>query len=290
MGMAKTRLQGVRKELGYGAEQVIRMLGERAAAIGFVPMGAASLKTKLSRWENGHETVSAPYRRLFRDIYGRTSDELGFPPDDETDHEADELRARIAVARNLDADMVAVFARQVDDARHVDRQFGSITVLDQLRANMTQIQELLTFSTSLSQREALAGVLTEAAALAGWEALDRNAHRQAWLHHETAKSAAREARSSILLAHATAQQAFILIDLGEPAAAVEQLAGAREIAEHAAPDLLRSWLAAAHGEGLAAVGDRGHALRAFDTADTLLPPDPVEPALPYLFLAGAHLD
>ena len=35
-------------------------------------MSPASLKTKLSRWENGHEAVGLPeYRRLFRDIYGR---------------------------------------------------------------------------------------------------------------------------------------------------------------------------------------------------------------------------
>ncbi|MBB4683957.1 tetratricopeptide repeat protein [Amycolatopsis jiangsuensis] len=287
--MADTRLQAVRRQLDYKAEEVIRMLLRRADELGTPVMSAASLKVKLSRWENGHEAVSQPYRRLFREVYGRTNDELGFPPE-ETDDEAEELVSRLTLARSVDAETVEIFRRQVDQARHVDRRLGGVPLLDQLRGNIDQLQGLLGFSTMRGQREALAGVLTEASALAGWEALDRNATRQSWEHHETAKSAAREAGSQILLAHSIAQQAFILIDLGEAEMAVEQLAEARRIAEHSAPPLLRSWMAAAHGEGLSAAGQRDNALRAFDAADVLLPTDPVDPSLPFLFLGGAHLD
>jgi tetratricopeptide (TPR) repeat protein len=155
---------------------------------------------------------------------------------------------------------------------------------------MDQIERLLDYSTMRGQREALAGVLTEAAALAGWEALDRNAIRQAWDHHERAKAGALIAGSPLLLAHSLAQQAFILIDIGEVDAALDQLNEARTHAENSAPALLRSWLAAAHGEGLAAAGHRDDALRAFDAADKLLPTDPVNADLPFLFLAGGHLD
>jgi tetratricopeptide (TPR) repeat protein len=94
----------------------------------------------------------------------------------------------------------------------------------------------------------------------------------------------------LLEAHSLAQQAFILIDIGEAEAAVEQLDSARMLAKDTAPALLRSWLAAAHGEGLAAAGRRDEALRVFDVADRLLPTDPVEADLPFLFLAGGHLD
>ncbi|UKD59325.1 tetratricopeptide repeat protein [Amycolatopsis sp. FU40] len=287
--MAETRLQAVRRTLGYKADDVIKMLLRRADSLAVPVMSATSLKTKLSRWENGREAVSQPYRRLFRDVYGRTNEELGFP-DEETNDEAEELVSRLALARSVDAETVEIFKRQVDQARHVDRRFGGVALLDQLRSNIGQLQSLLNFSTMHGQREALAGVLTEASALAGWEALDRNAIRQAWEHHETAKAAAREAGSPILLAHSTAQQAFILIDLGEIEPAVGQLGEARAIAERTAPPVLRAWMAAAHGEGLAAAGQRDDALRAFDSADTHLPTDPVDPALPFLFLGGAHLD
>lgn len=288
--MAATKLQEVRRALGYSANAVISMMLQRAEKLNYAIMSPASLKTKLSVWENGHEQVSlSEYRRLFRDIYGRTNEELGFPPESGTD-EAEELLAQLTIARTVDAGTVELFRQQVEQARHVDRQFGGVTVLDQLRSNIVQIENLLGYSTLRGQREALAVVLTEASALAGWEALDRNAIRQAWDHHERAKAAAREANSPFLLAHATAQQAFILIDLDQVGPAVEQLAEARVIAQNATPPLLRAWLAAAHGEGLAAAGQRDDALRAFDAAGGLLPTDPADPSLPFLFLAGAHLD
>jgi tetratricopeptide (TPR) repeat protein len=287
--MPPTRLQEARRQRGYSAQDVITMMLGRAKMLGIPVMTEASLKTKLSVWENGRTAVSPTYQRLFRDIYGLTNEEIGFPPELD-DSEVEELRSRLAIVRSVDAGTVALFRQQVENARHVDRQFGGITVLDELRSQMTQIERLLGYSTMRGQREALAGVLTEAAALAGWEALDRNAIRQAWDHHERAKAGAREAGSPQLLAHAMAQQAFILIDIGEVNAAVDQLDQARALVAHSAPALLRTWLTATHGEGLAAAGHRDDALRAFDEADALLPNDPVNPELPFLFLAGAHLD
>lgn len=288
--MPATKLQAVRKQLGYPAAAVIDMMRKRADRLGESIMSPTSLKTKLSSWENGHEQVGlAFYRRLFREIYGRTNEELGFPPEQEND-EADELRGRLARSRSVDAGVIEELRKQVDGARRVDQRFGGVTVLDQLRSQIQQIEDLLVYSTSHGQRQALAGVLTDASTLAGWQALDRADIRQAWDLHEKAKTAAREAEAPVLLAHATAQQAFILIDMGELQAAVEQLTHARAIAERTAPALLRSWLAAAHGEGLAAHGERDDSLRAFDAANALLPSDPVDAALPFLFLGGTHLD
>src|SRR4051812_36386643 len=139
------------------------------------------------------------------------------------------------------------------------------------------------------QRTALAGALAEASALAGWLALDRDDHDQAWRHHERAKHAAREANSPVLLAHATAQESFILVGLDEAEPAATQVAHARALAD-GGPALMSAWLAAAHGETLAAAGNRDGALRAFDDAQALLPSDPVDPTLPFLFLGGSHLD
>jgi hypothetical protein len=285
----RTKLQAVRRQLGYSAAKAIAMLERQARADQIAIMTPASLKTKLSRWENGHESVGLPeYRRLFREIYGRTNAELGFP-DERTDGPADELRDRIAIARTVDAATVAAFHGQIEQARVVDRQFGGVHHLDQLRHQIDHMQELLTHLPAVGQRAALAGALTEASTLAGWQALDREDHTQAWAHHERAKHAAREAGSPLLLAHATAQQTVILLALDDTALAVEQAAYARSIAT-GGPALMRAWLAAAHGETLAAAGDRDAALRAFDDAYGLLPADPADPALPFLFLGGAHLD
>jgi tetratricopeptide (TPR) repeat protein len=238
---------------------------------------------------NGREQPNEIYQRLFREIYGRTNAELGFADEPEEDPEAAELRSRLAVARTIDSETVEVFRHQVDNTRKIDRRFGALTQLDQLRAQIDQVHHLLSYHTG-PQRPMLAGVLAEASTLAGWQALDRAALGQAWNHYECAKTAAREAESPPLLAHATAEQAFVLIDLDETTAAVDQLAHARSIAHGTATPLLHAWLAAAHGEALAAAGHADAAQRAFDTASDLLPADPVDPALPFLFLADAHLD
>ena len=133
-----TKLQQVRHSLGYSAGAVLEQLLRRADKLNFSIMSPTSLKTKLSRWENGHEPVSLPeYRRLFRDIYGRTNEELGFPPDN-GDDEAEELLAQLSIARTVDAGMVEVFRQQVEQARHVDRRFGGVMVLDQLRSKSSR--------------------------------------------------------------------------------------------------------------------------------------------------------
>lgn len=287
--MAATKLQSIRKLLGYKADEVIRLVIARAGQLNIPVMSPTSLKTKLSEWENGHSAVSEPYQKLFRDVYGRTNEELGFPPELEDD-DAAELRALLAVSRSVDAETIERFRRQIDDARHVDRQYGGIMLLDQLRSHIKQLDGLLGYSTVRGHREALSRVLTEASTLAGWVSLDRNAIVQAWNHYERAKAAARESGDRAALAHATAEQAFVLVDLGETTQAAEQLAHARSLGEGTVSPLLQSWLAAAHGEGLAVVGRRDDALRAFDTADNMLPGDPADPALPFLFLGGSHLD
>ena len=284
-----TSLQTVRRHLGYTAAQVIDLLTRRAHALNLPIATKASLKTKLSRWENGKEQPSEIYQRLFREIYCRTNPELGFPEEPEEDPEAAELRSRLALARIVDAETVDVFRHQVDHVRHVDRRFGALTQLDQLRTQIDQVHHLLSYRAG-PQRPALAGVLVEASTLAGWQALDRAALSQAWTHYERAKAAAREAHSPALLAHATAEQAFVLIDLDETTAAVDQLVHARTIANGTATPLLWAWLAAAHGETLAVAGHADDARRAFDVASGLLPSDPVDPALPFLFLGDSHLD
>lgn len=284
-----TSLQAVRRHLGYTAAQVIDLLTRRAAALNLPVASPASLKTKLSRWENGKEQPSEIYQRLFREIYGRTNPELGFPDEPEEDPEATELRSRLAIARTVDSETVKVFRHQVEHARHIDRRFGALTQLDQLRTQIDQVQQLLTYRTG-PQRPALAGILTEASTLAGWQALDRAAPGQAWTHYERAKTAAREADSPAVLAHATAEQAFVLLDLDETTAALDQLTHARTLANGTATPLLQAWLAAAHGEIFAACGHADDARRTFDTANALLPADPVDPALPFLFLGDSHLD
>jgi tetratricopeptide (TPR) repeat protein len=124
--------------------------------------------------------------------------------------------------------------------------------------------------------------------LAGWQALDLGDITQAWQHYEHSRAAAAQPESIPHEAHAAAEQAFVLIDATATSDAVDLLDGARRHADTTAPRTLRAWLAAAHGEALAAHGDRTASLHAFDRAAELLPRDAVDDQ-PYVALDIVHL-
>lgn len=259
--------------------------------------GTLSLR-HLLRLVSGRKADGSPLGRprpatakLLEGIFGVPVDELLSPPRNGlADGATVELRQRLNAARHVDMTVIDLLRGQLDSLRRLDRQMGAIVAYGEVREKVEQVRQLHTYSLTPSVRVALAGVLSELGALAGWEALDRYEIGRAWEHHESAKQAARDANAPGLLAHAVAQQAFVLSELGEVPAAVEQLAEAQALVRQTAPRLLRAWLAAAYGEGLAAAGRRDEALRAFDAAGALLPADPVDPALPFLFLESVHLD
>lgn len=228
---------------------------------------------------------------LLERIFGVPIGELLAPPKNEpADRATVELRQRLNASRNVDLAVIDLLREQLDGLRRLDRQMGAIVTYGEVQEKVGQVRQLHSHSVSSSVRAALAGVLSELGALAGWQALDQYDIGRSWDHHELAKQAAREADLPGLLAHAVAQQAFVLSEVGEVHLAIAQLAEARNLVKRSAPRLLRAWLAAAHGEGLAAAGRRDDALRAFDAAGTLLPADPVDPTLPFLFLENVHLD
>jgi tetratricopeptide (TPR) repeat protein len=228
---------------------------------------------------------------LLERIFGVPIGELlASPRDPALDLATVELRQRLNASRHVDLALVDLLREQLDNLRRLDRQMGAIVTYGEVQEKVAQVRQLHTYSLAPNVRAALARVLSELGALAGWEALDRYDIGRSWEHHELAKRAAREAESPSLLAHAVAQQAFVLSEVDEVHLAIAQLGEARNLVKRTAPRLLRAWLAAAHGEGLAAAGRRDEALRAFDAAGALLPANPVDPALPFLFLESVHLD
>ncbi|WP_327359667.1 XRE family transcriptional regulator [Streptomyces sp. NBC_01304] len=207
-------------------------------------------------------------------------------PDDATA----ELRRELATSAQADLGVVRLLAAQTDQMRQMDRRFGAELLLPQLRAQIEQMEHLLRYGAATGTRQHLAAALTEAATLAGWQALDLGDYRGSWDLHETAKAAAHESRMPALLAHATAQQAYVLLDLNEPDQAIEQIRYARVQAGSSLPPLMDTWLHAAEAEAHAAAYADTDCRRALDRAETTRPADPADPSLPFLFLAGPHLD
>lgn len=231
--------------------------------------------------------VRAVTARLLERIFGLSIDELLSTP--QCDDEAAELRQMLDVSRRIDGTLLQLLRGQLDSIRRVDRQLGAVVAYEEVGAKANQVEKLFAHSMPGHTRTQLAVILTELHTLAGWQALDLGKMRNSWQHYERAKHAARDAGAHSYGIHTTAEQAFVLLDLGETSKAIDLLQNTRRRAESTCPQLLRSWLAAAHGEALAAHDQRSESLRAFDTAAELLPTESADPASPFVVLSPVHL-
>jgi len=137
-------------------------------------------------------------------------------------------------------------------------------------------------------RRPLAAILADAAALAGWQALDVGDPAQAWNFHEVARRAALESGSPCLQAHSMGEHAFVLLDLGQPIQAVALLEEAKTLIP-LVPARMRSWLHAAAAEAHAAAGHAARARDEMDAAERHLPEHMDDGGTPYLSLDTVHL-
>jgi hypothetical protein len=206
----------------------------------------------------------------------------------ESEDSGAELRQLLGTARRVDRSTIALLHQQLDDIRRLDRQLGAIVVRDELKAKIRQVERLAAHSLAPGAREPLAALLSEMYTLAGWQALDLGDIADSWQNYERSRAAATQSDSVAYESHAAAEQAFVLIDAAATRDAVDLLDNARCRADAIAPQILRAWLAATHGEALAAHGDQTESLHALDQAAELLPDDQGDER-PYVALDAIHL-
>jgi hypothetical protein len=259
---------------------------------GYLP-SAESLRRQFAYWERGDRIPTlAHYRRAFMEIYEAPAEALGFAGT--SGSEADDAFTERGPAASfgpyhVDQGLVDLFESQTQNLRLLDRRLGAEALGAQLNAHVDQLTTALSRSIG-GRRDSLATCLAEAAALAGWQALDRMDLGRAWEMHELARSASREADDTCVTAHVMAQQSCILLDDQQAALAVRLATAARQLAKGKAPALLQAWLAAAEAEALAATGNELATLRMMEIATRLLDRTVDDQhQLPYLMLTTWHL-
>ncbi|PXY23464.1 hypothetical protein BAY59_27735 [Prauserella coralliicola] len=230
--------------------------------------------------------------RLLERIFGVELNELLAPkakPTAPTPNAETGLRSLFRTSAKVDHSILTVLRKQLTATRRLDRQLGALTTRNEVDVKISQVERLLEFSLTPAIRDHLAALLSELCALAGWQALDTGNVADAWRRYTRARSAAAECSDPAYAAHSAAGQAFVLIDLGDAENAVELLAETRKRIGTRTSGLIRAWLAAAHGETLAANGRRDDSMRAFDRAQVLLPDDASTASGPYVVLDHVHL-
>lgn len=230
-----------------------------------MPPSEASLKRMYTDWEQGR-VFPADWVDELCEAFALPKSALGLGGEvAEPPAPVLELPATLDVLR-IDRELVDGLEQLTDQYRKMDRQLGA-ALIPQTVAHVQHLQRLLDNALPGEGADAAAVALAEAAALAGWQALDAGDVQQCWTLHSTAKLAARQGGNAAVLAHVTAQQAYALLDAGKPADAVELVRyAARPEQLTRVPARLRAWLAAAEAEFLASAGEESHARRLLDIA------------------------
>lgn len=288
------RLQQARKARGWSQDRLIHEIEQHARRHLINVASTASLRVYVSEWENGRRAISPRYGTILRSLLGLTDAELlGQPEPGElpTADGYDELLTRIESARSISASMVDTFLSQTELLRSFDRQMGAAGLVDQMTAHLNQLEDALTFAVLPSVRTPIARALAGASTLAAWQALDVGAIERAWRNYELAKRAAAEASEPMYLAHATAEQAYVLSDAGRPELAVELVREAQTTARGNASPRLSAWLHAAEAELCAKAGMADDARRALADAAAVLPAgeETRDPDMLSIFLNEHHL-
>ena len=124
-----------------------------------------------------------------------------------------------------------------------------------MRGHVNNLEQHLTLAVFEQRRQPLAWQLADAAALAGWQALDLGAIDQAWRFFATASQAAQQAGDEALYAFARLEQAHVLKELAQPQAAADLAQEVWRRNQGRVPEVMRCWMAAATSEMLAEGGD-----------------------------------
>ncbi|CAM3574076.1 hypothetical protein GCM10007368_16650 [Isoptericola cucumis] len=250
-----------------------------AATDGAKLPGDDSLKRMIRLWINGERRPSDEYAALLARTFGVVQVHTG---GDSTDGFLD-LLAR--AESSVDAELVDRFEAQTQSLRVLDRRLGARRLLGQAEAHAQNVADLVQWAEFGAVREGMAATGAEAAALAGWLALDLGKASDSWRLHNLARALAVEAGDTAVVAHVTAQQAYALLDAGRTSRAVKQFEAARQMAGTRVPGVVRSWLFAAEAEAHAAAGDTSTTLDLLDRATAALDDDDV----PFVVLDSAHL-
>ncbi|MFJ2764889.1 tetratricopeptide repeat protein [Streptomyces prasinus] len=248
----------------------------------------------VSEWENGKRAISDRYAIVLRQLLGITDGELRDAAPAPVVLSADgydELLSRIDAAESVSESMVKSFNDQTELLRTMDRQRGAASLVDQMTGHLGALEDALNFAVLPAVRRPVALALAGASTLAAWQAIDSGAVERAWRHYELAKRAARDAEVPMYLAHAMAEQAYVLCEAGRPALGVELVRDARRTVGQAGSARLLAWLSAAEAEICAHAGMTDDSRRALDAALATIPPGPEDrdPDMLSIFLNGSHL-
>jgi tetratricopeptide (TPR) repeat protein len=255
---AATPLQAARLEVGWKQTQTIRALQQAAADDSASIASERSLKTMLSRWENGHDTPDLASQRLLCKVYGQTPEELGFPRKDSPGI----VVARVAPA--VGHELVDYFGNVFAEHLRADNLMGPHHLVDVVRAQTSLLDQMLPGANG-SIRSELLMLAFRYNEFAGWLYQDACNPESAMRYTDRAMEYAAELGTSRESAYVLMRKADIAADLDNP----DRVVGLTQAAlrnPHGVPARAKALILRLRGRAYARLGNTGECARALDAA------------------------
>ena len=272
----KTRLQAARFERGWEQSHVLSQLRCEADAHGDSLAKPASLKTMLSRWENGQELPGDKYQRLLSSIYGRDAAALGF------DEPA--TPTRIVVPRMAPAASVGTvdyFRNVLQEHIRADNLMGPHHLVGVVCAQASLLEQILP-ATRGDIHDDLVLLAYAYNEFAGWLYQDAGEPNEAMRHSDLAMDYALGLNDPQLTAYVLMRKSNIACDMEKPERTLSLVAAAWRHASRISP-ASRAMVLIQQARAHAAVRDESACRRAIDGAirEVMRPGAEEDPQLSY---------
>jgi tetratricopeptide (TPR) repeat protein len=211
-----TELQQARLDHGWTQADVIREL-LRHAAIARTPIAKPdSLKTMLSRWENGAH-ISAPYPELLGQVFRCSTNRLGLSPD--AKRTPARRQSTFRVTPRLDLDTVSYFRNVLTEQQRADYIMGPHHLIDVVRAQTVLLDQLLPHAHGPIRLQ-LVDLACRYNEFAGWLYQDAGDPETAMAFSDCAMDYALEIDDANEISYVLMRKANVAVDLRKPDRAI----------------------------------------------------------------------
>jgi tetratricopeptide (TPR) repeat protein len=208
-----TQLRAARQARGWSQARLQAALRGAAQEAGVRLPGEDSLKTQLSRWENGHKVPNDFYRQLFRSIYGLTDRELGFVS---ARVETPYSQTAPRLPSTVSFDLIDSLAATLGQLSRTDSLAGPVPVLT-AAADQANFVGKLTQVAAGPERNDLLALATRFAEFIGWLHQDDDDLTQAMHWTDRAMDYSQELDDPRLISYVLMRKSNILTDGGDSA-------------------------------------------------------------------------
>lgn len=255
---AATPLQRARCERGWKQSRTLLALRQQADRDQLPIASPASLKTMLSRWENGQGAPGAVYQDLFCKIYNSTASDLGFEGARSSSPATPWIEPRI------DTPTVDYFKNVFHEHLRADNLMGPHHLVDVVNAQAALLERVIPNSRGAVRRELLV-LGCRYSEFAGWLWQDAGDPARAMNYTDRAMDYALEIGDVAEVSYVLMRKANIACDQNKPDRAV----GLTEAALRNEPKLpaqIRALILAQRGRALASLREPDDCARTLDQA------------------------